>query len=199
MLSGFVFDSIFNLGIISERFSHNPLYAVNTGMTMKTCVICNVEKTISEFGRSKPAKDGLENRCKQCESNRRNAYRANHKESQKIYMENWRENNVEAWRNINQRSGMKKYARQLALTRKIREDNPCVVCGESRVNCLEFHHIDPLSKIRGIAVYQGRNKLKEELGKCLVLCSNCHALFHRGEVSIPDGAKPIDVSLYVTD
>lgn len=113
-------------------------------------------------------------------------------------MEQWRNQNPEKWKIINNRSGKAKFAKQIALTRKIRQANPCVICKESRANCLQFHHIDPAVKIRGIAVFQGVNKLKEELAKCLVLCANCHALYHAGDIQIPDDAKPLNIAGYFT-
>ena len=72
----------------------------------------------------------------------------------------------------------------LVFVQEYKQSNPCVHCGESDVRCLDFHHKDPATKIglvsflarRGVAL----EKLKEEIGKCEILCANCHRKHHRG-------------------
>ncbi len=62
-----------------------------------------------------------------------------------------------------------------------KRDNPCP-CGESDIDCLVFHHLDPNNKdftIGNIRRDQwGRQRLLDEIAKCQVLCSNCHLKFH---------------------
>ena len=58
----------------------------------------------------------------------------------------------------------------------------CEYCGYSKCPAaLEFHHKDPSQKDFGIA-YKGRTmseeKMKVELDKCIMLCSNCHREEH---------------------
>lgn len=58
----------------------------------------------------------------------------------------------------------------------------CVHCGYSGyVGALEFHHVDPTTKKFDIS---GRSikweRMKPELDKCVVLCSNCHRELHGG-------------------
>ena len=58
----------------------------------------------------------------------------------------------------------------------------CEKCGESRPYLLDFHHLDPNEKEGSIAAMASNNasikKMKEEIDKCVVLCSNCHREFH---------------------
>lgn len=57
----------------------------------------------------------------------------------------------------------------------------CVRCGESHPACLDFHHIDPSQKkyaIAAIHTFSSIEKIKEEIAKCIVLCSNCHRKEH---------------------
>jgi hypothetical protein len=58
----------------------------------------------------------------------------------------------------------------------------CANCGYSRcVQALEFHHINPSEKdftISGKTV--STEVLKQELDKCVMLCSNCHKEVHAG-------------------
>lgn len=58
----------------------------------------------------------------------------------------------------------------------------CEKCGYNKSKrALEFHHLDPNEKDFGIA-YKGYTrsweKVKTELDKCILVCSNCHAEIH---------------------
>jgi hypothetical protein len=67
----------------------------------------------------------------------------------------------------------------------------CAMCGNDGLPafCYDFHHID-IEKGRketdiGLMIYKAFNdvyweKLKLELDKCIVLCSNCHKIKHWG-------------------
>jgi len=54
----------------------------------------------------------------------------------------------------------------------------CNRCDESRVPCLDYHHLDPNMKIDGVnALMDGSlSKLKAEILKCEILCANCHRI-----------------------
>jgi ribosomal protein L30E len=57
-------------------------------------------------------------------------------------------------------------------------------CGYNRCStALEFHHKNPNEKDFGIG-YKGYtrswDKIKEELDKCVLVCSNCHREIHAG-------------------
>ena len=62
----------------------------------------------------------------------------------------------------------------------------CVVCGYSRcVRALVFHHLDP--KKKDFLISRGHlswEKIKAELKKCVLLCSNCHGEAHEGLVDL---------------
>ena len=60
----------------------------------------------------------------------------------------------------------------------------CSKCGYNKSNwALEFHHLDPNEKDFGIAQYKVLNwkKIKIELDKCILVCSNCHKEIHEEE------------------
>lgn len=61
----------------------------------------------------------------------------------------------------------------------------CIECGERRVPCLGFHHLDPATKEidLAIAIHLGwsKKRIEAELAKCIVLCGNCHAKLHWNE------------------
>lgn len=57
----------------------------------------------------------------------------------------------------------------------------CERCGYNRcLNALDFHHINPKEKDPTFENfrYWGIEKAKEELDKCMLLCSNCHREKH---------------------
>lgn len=59
----------------------------------------------------------------------------------------------------------------------------CVVCGEKDPACLDAHHMNPATKLFGIGVLKTKTcsptTLRDELAKCVCLCSNCHRKLHR--------------------
>lgn len=69
----------------------------------------------------------------------------------------------------------------------------CQVCGYDRcVSALEFHHIDEKAKefdlsTRGLT--RSWEKIKNEVQKCVLVCSNCHREIHAGLAKLP--VKPI--------
>lgn len=70
----------------------------------------------------------------------------------------------------------------------------CQLCGYSKYQgALDFHHLEPTSKTFGIGS-QGHSRswerVKQELDKCILVCSNCHR-----EVS----AGLIDTSILLRD
>ncbi len=59
----------------------------------------------------------------------------------------------------------------------------CKYCGYNRcIAALDFHHRDPLKKETEIGRIWQRswNRIKEELDKCDLVCSNCHREIHAG-------------------
>ena len=58
----------------------------------------------------------------------------------------------------------------------------CSNCDENHPAALEFHHISKKDKENAITnmVYNGNSieKIKKEIEKCRVLCSNCHKKLH---------------------
>ena len=75
----------------------------------------------------------------------------------------------------------------------------CNKCGESDIACLDFHHVDPSKKeiiiSRAINNRWSVNRLKSEIEKCEVLCSNCHRKLHYKEykdydTELLEGDKP---------
>jgi hypothetical protein len=91
---------------------------------------------------------------------------------------NWYENNKDyqkanaAKHRVEYRANLRQYVLDYLAT------HPCVSCGETDPVVLEFHHARG-KKENDVSVLIGRGssleKLKEEIEKCDVYCSNCHA------------------------
>jgi hypothetical protein len=58
----------------------------------------------------------------------------------------------------------------------------CSVCGEKHPACLDFHHKDSKTKDFSLGIIggwgYGKERLLNEISKCVVLCANCHRKEH---------------------
>lgn len=57
----------------------------------------------------------------------------------------------------------------------------CIICGYNRcIKALDFHHLDPTEKDFNISrnCNKAWDKVKLELDKCILVCSNCHREIH---------------------
>jgi hypothetical protein len=56
----------------------------------------------------------------------------------------------------------------------------CSICGYDKSYCaLEFHHLDKQKKECGIGEIKfNLDRAREEIKKCVLLCSNCHKALH---------------------
>jgi hypothetical protein len=88
------------------------------------------------------------------------------------------------------------------------KEHPCIECGEIDDRKLLFHHKDPSIKKGNVSTFVGgsREKLLNEIDKCLILCYNCHAAIHNEslanaisglELLIEEGQGNVDLSQLV--
>jgi hypothetical protein len=74
-----------------------------------------------------------------------------------------------------------KRKRNQLVVAEYKQSHPCSVCGESRLACLDFHHVtgEKESTINGLVQKsRGVRRLGAEMKKCIVLCANCHRVIH---------------------
>ena len=65
--------------------------------------------------------------------------------------------------------------------KSIKSQAVCVSCGHDVYEDLDYHHIDPSTKIATVADMlgaYGRPKILAEMAKCEVLCKKCHRNHH---------------------
>ena len=120
----------------------------------------------------------LRNPEKRKEQGRR--YRERYPEKVNARAKSWRDRNPEKvaahtrdWRG---RKYLWLYEYQVAIG--------CMVCGENDFRCTEFHHRDPSKKefnIAGAVASYSLEKIINEVGKCDVVCANCHRILHYEE------------------
>lgn len=130
-------------------------------METKVCSICNLEKNKNEFYSRSQRKNKPYDRCKKCFS--------------KYCSERWIEKKIESI----------KY-----------KGSSCFDCGISFPDepyvIFDFHHIDPNQKefVWAKLKLKSDEKIRKELDKCELLCSNCHRKRHHNMV-VPRGIEPL--------
>ena len=73
-----------------------------------------------------------------------------------------------------------KYQKNKDLIGEIKSNKGCAKCGDTRSYVLDFHHIDPSTKVEKVSKIvsnhysASNNEIKNEIDKCIVLCANCH-------------------------
>ncbi|MBF0618729.1 MAG: hypothetical protein HQL19_01020 [Candidatus Omnitrophica bacterium] len=76
-------------------------------------------------------------------------------------------------------SARRKRVREMAVAYK---GGRCESCGYDRcMDALEFHHVDPAQKdfnVSSRGYSRSWERVKVELGKCMILCANCHRELH---------------------
>jgi len=125
---------------------------------MKKCTKCLKNRPLNDYHWDNKSKGYRASRCKDCIANYKKECYQENKEYYKNKYQKWSAQG-------------RQYVWNYLL------DHPCVDCGEEDRIVLEFDHIDPSKKRRGIATLRGHSsldKLKAEMKKCEVRCANCH-------------------------
>lgn len=139
---------------------------------MKRCSKCKTNKEILEFHKNRTRKDGLSAECKVCKSIRQKSMSRKARDLANEYGRRY-----------------SKSKREFIINYKL--DHPCIICGEKEYVCLDFHHLDPSTKLFDIArIPTSIERTKEEIEKCVVLCSNCHKKVHAGILDLPKDKSP---------
>lgn len=130
----------------------------------RRCTVCKniYPETLEYFGEHKGNSKQLDTYCKIC---RRERGRSNYSKNKK------------GWNNTHNKTANIK--REKIIEFKENSEG-CIKCGEKRHYLLDFHHLDPSTKSFQIAQGEskGWDKVKVEIDKCILLCSNCHREFH---------------------
>lgn len=130
---------------------------------MKVCYRCKQAKENSAFCKNCERKDGLTTYCKDCLH---------------ISDKKWRTENLEKHR----QASMQWYYRKKHSIDGLKI-NGCAICGYDKcLESLDFHHANPEDKKFRIATgNHTKEKILEEMSKCILLCKNCHFEIHYKE------------------
>lgn len=157
-----------------------PKYEIHDGK--KKCNSCEEVKDVADFY---PHKNGIRGSCKKCCN----------KKSRNYMQTVPKERRSEWWKRSweKQEYRQRKYDSAQKRIKNIKQKcvdylgGKCAVCGYNKcVEALEFHHLDPNTKdlnlkTRGIDRRKSFDSQKQELDKCILLCSNCHREKHYDE------------------
>lgn len=135
---------------------------------MQTCTKCEETKTIEEFSFRDKKRGIRQNRCKACHAEyRRKHYEAN-SDKYKKKAKYWNDNNRSEYR-----ARLRRHATEHLLK------NPCIDCGETNPLVLDFDHVRG-KKVAAVSVLISNatslKRLKAEIAKCEIRCSNCHRI-----------------------
>jgi hypothetical protein len=141
----------------------------------KKCSDCKLPKKLEEFPYDS-SRDRHLSVCKSCTAIRTEAYRQNNKDK-------WKDNTI-------------KHKIKVDALIKEWKVQGCAKCGDKREYVIDAHHLDPTKKDFSIGTTKRGMKItKEELKKCIPLCSNCHREFHHlekvGKLTIKEYLKQI--------
>ncbi len=132
----------------------------------KTCTICKEIKSFDCFHKKTRSKDGYQNVCKHCS---------------KLKSQDYYNNNTEKHKLVTKNKLKEERSKKSEFINKIKTYYGCQLCNERESCCLEFHHCVGekefnIADFRTMGV--GFDKLKNEIAKCVILCSNCHKKVH---------------------
>ena len=151
---------------------------------IKLCKVCGQYKEESEFPIHSAGR--LRSTCKECWKEKNKEDPEKHRErSRRYYQEHkkeiierttkWAKDNKEKRRKIVKEMRERRYKEFL----KFKESLSCIICGENDPACLDFHHLDESKKEYQISdLVLSKEKMKEELKKCVPICANCHRKVH---------------------
>jgi len=132
-----------------------------TPLGFKRCSRCGATKPVAEFHRDRSRKDGLQNYCRDCNSEVAKAYHATHSQHCRD--------------RIRGRSKRLKDENRRRIVEYLLE-HPCVDCGEDDPVVLEFDHLrdKKLNVSTLVNLVTDWTGILAEIAKCEVVCANCH-------------------------
>lgn len=131
-------------------------------MTVKKCNKCGTEKPINDFNSKGVGK--LQPYCRSCDNKHAREYYAKNKDKVKSQSNRARRIRV---------ANLSKEIRQL------KESTPCLDCGRNYpYYVMDFDHVkgEKLGNISHMISGGVSKKVREEIEKCEIVCSNCHRI-----------------------
>lgn len=145
---------------------------------IRICKSCAAKRQ-REYAKANPE------RIKEISARGREKHREEIKERNRAFYERYKNDPVFVEKRKAYMERTKDYRSQKGKARRLEFNakwkHPCEKCGEDRLYLIQFHHIDPKTKVFCIGAYadnKSEEELAKEVKKCVCLCSNCHDEFH---------------------
>lgn len=128
---------------------------------MKTCIKCGETRSLDDFNKNKRAKDKRHSYCRDC--------------CNAVGKQNYKDNKARYTKNAEKRDqDISDYINSF-------KTKPCLDCGGVfPPYVMDFDHLDEMTKTANVSHLRRRRRPKsvitEEIGKCEVVCSNCHRI-----------------------
>lgn len=137
----------------------------------KTCTLCQKQKKLENFNKKSSTKDGLQNVCRECNRAKSRAY--------------YKENHVKQRKEINRLRKIR-VAKRSRFIQRYKSFCGCKICNEKASCALDLHHLHSKEALVSKMAHEGytMKAIKNEIRKCVVLCSNCHRKLHAGLISL---------------
>jgi len=167
-------------------------------MPIQICNRCQQPRDLENDFYLNPSGKSRRKICKSCFKDGSDTWRQTHRKKHNARAMKWYYSNPTKSKEINGRNYQLQKGKRDQVLCSIFNDHPCLVCGDTRHGCLSFHHLDPKKKEYGVTSHSLTwKKMLKEAAKCVVLCLNCHTLYHRGDIQLPEVLVPIDTSKYL--
>lgn len=151
---------------------------------LRVCKKCGKAKEESEFPLY--SKGRLRGTCKVCYYSTHKEDSEKHKERNRLY---YLKNREKVIARTSQWGKTHRAERRKALTEfrerrykefmEYKKTLSCIICGENDPICIDFHHLNESEKEYQISdLVMSREKMEEELKKCVPVCANCHRKIH---------------------
>lgn len=128
-------------------------------MITKICTKCGLEKPLEEFVKRSRNKDGHTSECLECHRKICNTYTEKNRERIRTNRKRNKDRCKSIMNNLKSKG--------------------CIICGESDIACIDFHHLkDKISEVGTIFKCGSMQKALKEVEKCVTLCANCHRKLH---------------------
>ena len=130
------------------------------------CYICGESKPIDCFYKDRTRKWGVGHDCRECTKDKRRI-------NKQIQSAEARRERVALGRDANYNQRTIEWINKLKSV-------PCADCKQTfNPVCMDFDHRDPATKLFSIAQWRAGwspQEIVDEIGKCDIICSNCHRL-----------------------
>lgn len=154
------------------------------GQELKKCSVCKDSKPLTEFHKKG---NGREARCRQCKSDWYKKFREGRKSNGICLCGKPTLINTTKCGECTLENRIRVHQIQREIKRKSVEylGEKCIDCGlKTTMYCVyDFHHVDPNTKDFKVRFQNcvRFERIKTELDKCVLLCSNCHRIRHYKE------------------